>query len=282
MTGAAATNGFNGTVSATGTKWKYQSFQATQGDGISVSLDWTTTSANLGLYLYKPDGSFAKTVTTSARPKSIDFTATSTGTWKVGVKALSGSSAFSAGTTVSSPAPPPPDDKTFTGSLSSDGTKLAVGSFSVDSPSSVTVTLDWDNPSANLTLFLKSPSGTQVASATGAAKPKTITYQVKTPGTWKINVKAASGAASYTATVHLDAGTDSPAPVYADTIGNGHGQSEMYPSGLDVDPVGNLYIADTGNDQVAAYSPAGAPLWRVGVRGPKRRACSRTRATSPT
>src|SRR5262249_45898475 len=84
VTGAAATQGFSGTVSATGTKWKYQSFPANQGDDIAVSLDWATTSANLGLYLYKPDGSFAKTVTTSARPKSIDFAATATGTWKVG------------------------------------------------------------------------------------------------------------------------------------------------------------------------------------------------------
>ena len=43
----------------------------------------------------------------------------------------------------------------------------------------------------------------------------------------------------------------------------------MYASGLDVDPSGNVYIADTGNDQVAAYGPTGKQLWRVGVRGTK-------------
>ena len=56
--------------------------------------------------------------------------------------------------------------------------------------------------------------------------------------------------------------------VYAQTIG-GPGHASMYASGLDVDSSGNVYIADTGNDQVAAYSPTGKQLWRVGVRGTK-------------
>ena len=41
----------------------------------------------------------------------------------------------------------------------------------------------------------------------------------------------------------------------------------MYPSGLDVGPDGTIYVADTGNDQVAAYNQAGTQLWRKGLRG---------------
>jgi YVTN family beta-propeller protein len=57
------------------------------------------------------------------------------------------------------------------------------------------------------------------------------------------------------------------APVYVRTIGV-PGQSEMYPSGLDVDNTGNVVVADTGNDRVTFY-PAGSstPSWSVGVRG---------------
>ncbi len=268
VSGAAASQTFSGTVSATGTKWKFQTFSATAGDQITVDLDWSDTSANLGLYLYKPDGSFAKTVTTTAKPKSISFQATGTGTWKVGVKALSGSSAFTvtiattAGSTTNG-------DQTFTGSLDASGTKLAVGSFTVAAPASITVNLNWDNAGANLTLFLKNPAGTQVASATGAAKPKRLTYQASTSGTWKINVKAVSGAARYTATVSLGQASTVTKPIYLRTLGNGQGQADMYPSGIDVDASGNLYVADTGNDQVAAYAPDGAQLWRSGARGPK-------------
>ena len=52
------------------------------------------------------------------------------------------------------------------------------------------------------------------------------------------------------------------------TIGH-PSHASMYPSGLDVDPSGNVYVADTGNDQVAAYNAAGKQLWRDGVRGSK-------------
>jgi DNA-binding beta-propeller fold protein YncE len=58
-----------------------------------------------------------------------------------------------------------------------------------------------------------------------------------------------------------------PAPTYAQTIG-GPAHAEMYPSGVDAHS-GVVYIADTGNDQIAAYLKDGTQKWRVGVRGPK-------------
>jgi tripartite motif-containing protein 71 len=84
-----------------------------------------------------------------------------------------------------------------------------------------------------------------------------------------VGVSAASGTSSYTVTVDQSPPVVSPtAPAYASTIG-GAGHAEMYPSGLDVDSAGTLYVADTGGDQVAAYSSTGQQLWRVGTRGPK-------------
>ena len=58
-----------------------------------------------------------------------------------------------------------------------------------------------------------------------------------------------------------------PPPTYDRTIG-GPAHAEMYPSGVDVHR-GTVFIADTGNDQVAAYGPDGSPKWRVGDRGAK-------------
>jgi sugar lactone lactonase YvrE len=57
-------------------------------------------------------------------------------------------------------------------------------------------------------------------------------------------------------------------PAYVQTIG-GPALPVMAPSGIDVDPQGNLYIADTADDQVAAYNAAGTQLWRIGKRGSK-------------
>jgi DNA-binding beta-propeller fold protein YncE len=56
-------------------------------------------------------------------------------------------------------------------------------------------------------------------------------------------------------------------PKYLASIGGGSaGHAGMYPAGLDVDANGNVYVADTGNDQVVAYSAAGTQLWRTGTR----------------
>jgi DNA-binding beta-propeller fold protein YncE len=57
------------------------------------------------------------------------------------------------------------------------------------------------------------------------------------------------------------------APTYVRTIG-GVGQATLYPSGLDVDSAGDVYVADTGNDRVEKYhSGSSTLLWSVGVRG---------------
>ena len=60
-------------------------------------------------------------------------------------------------------------------------------------------------------------------------------------------------------------------PAYLATIGlgSGSGHAEIYPGGVTVDASGNVYVADTGNDQVKAYWPNGAVRWTVGTRGPK-------------
>ena len=61
-------------------------------------------------------------------------------------------------------------------------------------------------------------------------------------------------------------------PVYVKTLGNPDcrpgepdcGQALMYSSGGDVDAAGNIFIADTGNSQVASFTQAGTQRWRVG------------------
>lgn len=59
-------------------------------------------------------------------------------------------------------------------------------------------------------------------------------------------------------------------PVHVGRIGGGaRGHAEMYPSGLDTDRRGNVFVADTGDDQIQRYSPTGSLVWRRGARGPK-------------
>ena len=92
----ASSSTFTGTVSSTGTVSKSWSINVTDtGTKITASLDWTTTSANLDLFLVGPGSTatIAKSVT-SNRPETISYQPTVTGTYKLRVKATSGTSAY--------------------------------------------------------------------------------------------------------------------------------------------------------------------------------------------
>ena len=92
----------------------------------------------------------------------------------------------------------------FTGSVDAVGTSWRSHKVDVLEDSWMTATLDWDNPAANLNLFLKDPSGVIVAMATSTNKPEVIQYRTATPGRWTLGVKAKTGSANYTLTVTLD------------------------------------------------------------------------------
>lgn len=175
--------------------------------------------------------------------------------------------------TVSTGAPAHAEDRVSSGFVDSSGTAFKVVPFDVTGSGTITLSLDWATPSANLNLFLKNPSGVQVASATSTTnRPEIITVPATEPGLWKVTVKAASGASSYDLAMSYP--TASTLPSYARTIG-GPGHAQIYPSGLDVDPAGVLYVADTGNDQIVAFNADGTERWRVGPRSSTLKALGR-------
>jgi hypothetical protein len=64
----------------------------------------------------------------------------------------------------------------------------------------IDASLDWTNFSANLNLFL-TPPGTTTAIASAASsssRPEQLTFQPSVTGTYKLRVKAASGASDFT------------------------------------------------------------------------------------
>lgn len=83
-----------GSVTAT-RSWATHTFPATVGDSVSVSLEWGTSSADLNVFLYDPSGKLTSgTSGSAARPEQLTVTASTSGTWKVGIKAASGGSTY--------------------------------------------------------------------------------------------------------------------------------------------------------------------------------------------
>jgi sugar lactone lactonase YvrE len=160
--------------------------------------------------------------------------------------------------------------ETFSGSINANGTSWRAHTFEVTSAGQITAVLDWADPSANLNLFLYNPAGTMVQSATGGAKPEQITHQATTTGTWKVGIKAKTGSTTYDVQVDFPGSSSVVAPAYIATLGGGNaGHADMYPSGLDVDGSGNVFVADTGDDQIQKFDASGDLLWVAGTRGAK-------------
>lgn len=163
----------------------------------------------------------------------------------------------------------PTGSTVFLGSLDAAGIKWRTHAVTVSGPATLRAALDWDeSASANLDLFLQDPTGKWVLNdQSPSTRPVVLSYGATQAGTWTLGVKAVSGTARYALDVLVDAGQQPPGPpTYSRTIG-GSGRTDIYPSGLDVDGTGKVYVADTGNDRVAAYAADGSRLWVSGSRG---------------
>lgn len=88
-----ASSSFSGTVTAGGAVENF-SFPVSSPGSISATLSWTTQSAVLTVAIVDPTGAQVAINSSNANPKTVTYNATLTGTYKVRVKAKSGSSDF--------------------------------------------------------------------------------------------------------------------------------------------------------------------------------------------
>jgi hypothetical protein len=94
-TAAGGTRTFTGSVDAAGVSWKTHQVDVDAPSTIVATLDWTTASANLNLFLYAPTGELLRSAaSTTNRPEAIRFDATVSGAYRLGVKAKSGASSY--------------------------------------------------------------------------------------------------------------------------------------------------------------------------------------------
>src|SRR6478672_3694898 len=88
----ASTN-LSGTVTAGGAPYN-KSVPVSSAGQISATISWTSPSAVLTVAVVNPSGTQVALNSTNANPKTVTYNATITGTYKIRVKAKSGSSAF--------------------------------------------------------------------------------------------------------------------------------------------------------------------------------------------
>lgn len=164
----------------------------------------------------------------------------------------------------------------YTGSVDANGTSWRKHLVDVPSPGTLMASLDWDNPSADLNLFLFDETGTLVEMAIGPGnKPEEISYFASNAGTWKYGVKAKTGSANYTLTVTVEPGTPSSLGdlVWLDENENGlQDGGEPGASGATVRLLGadgsELASTTTGADGSYGFSGLGPGTYSIKVEPP--------------
>ena len=92
----AATQAYTGTVSATGTSWASFTFTNVATSTVTASVSWPPASgANLNIFLLDGGGrTLAQSSSTTADPEALTLPNVAAGSYRIGVKAVSGSAAF--------------------------------------------------------------------------------------------------------------------------------------------------------------------------------------------
>lgn len=204
---------FSGSVNASGSNWRAHFVSVTQPSTISASLDWTDASANLDLLLFDPNGTFVKgTGGSAAKPEKVIQSVTTTGSWKLGVRAISGSASYTLTVDVT-PLP--------AGSVSHAGT------FGYSGPAGLyAYGMTWD-PTNN---------------------------SVIVGDYWNYRVHRFSPTGSLLGKVSKTAPRDQPGGI-------------CVPYGLDVDPDGNIWVADQNCSRVVAFDKNGNWVKTIGRGG---------------
>jgi sugar lactone lactonase YvrE len=149
---------------------------------------------------------------------------------------------------------------TDTGHVDAAGTIAQVWSINVtDLTVPIHASLTWSTTAANLNMYLTAPgSSTVVAQTTGTAQPKVFNYSPTVTGTYKVRVKAQTGASDYT--LQLSYGQTSGGSgigSYSKTYGFADTQS-MFPYGTAYDPTDNtILVGDYWNYRIQRYSNTG-------------------------
>lgn len=153
---------------------------------------------------------------------------------------------------------------TFTGSVSNPPTestpKTAVHSINVTAAGTISASLDWTDPAANLTLLLKNPSGQQVASAATANKPEVLSFAATATGTYKLNVIAVQGATAYSLLVTFpgEGPPGPPARASYDASYGFSGPAKLYAYGMDWDSSDDtVLVGDYWNYRVKRFTANG-------------------------
>lgn len=190
-------------------------FPVEPGQPVNVRLSWDDPNAQLNVFLRDANDQLVDSDNSpTGSPKWLSAPAGNGGTYTVSVKIQDGSTAY----TVSvNPVEAPPEESTdFYASGSATSQSFRTFEFPVASGEPVNVRLTWDDPGAQLNVFLRDASNELIDfDNSQSGSPKWLSAPAGDGGTYTVAVKIQEGSTAYTVSINP---TEQPPEPLADFV----------------------------------------------------------------
>lgn len=260
---------FSSTGSTTSGSWQVFTFPAVAGESIDVQLLWDDPSAALNLFLRDPSGNTVISDSTAAgSPKWLNTTASFGGSWSVAVKIREGATDYDVLVNPFESPPAPRAEHEYASTACDNLNSFQTFNFPVIVGDDVQVTLEWDDPTAQVNFFLRDGTKTNVdGDSTLNGSPKTLSAIAGTAGNWSVAVKVKQGCTDFEVLVDSIGGTVDPLPEpvshwglngdFLDSIGQNHGSSVFGPAFDNIDADCHYAVFDGSANQFiqVPYTP---------------------------
>ena len=187
-------------------------FPVVAGEPVELRLEWLDPDANLRLFVRDANDVLVASDTTGAgSPKFLTVPAGDGGTYTASVLVAAGSTAYSLLINPDEAGPEPRADFEFGSGGDQNEGRFQVFDFNVEAGELVEAQVIWEDPTAEVRLFLRDETNTSVARDTdGVGGTAMASAIAQTSGQWSVAVLIANGATRYD--VLVDTSSDFVAP----------------------------------------------------------------------
>jgi hypothetical protein len=198
---------FESAGSSTFKSFKTFEFPVAAGQAVNVRLNWDDPNAQLNVFLRNANGQLVDSNTDQSdrAQKWLSAPAGEGGMYKVAVKIQEGSTAYTVSVNPTEEPPEPLSDFVFSASGSETAGRWQIFKFDVEAGDLVDVQVVWDDPSAELRVFLRDESNSAVDSDTdGSGSIGNVSAVAENSGRWSVGVRVQSGVVNYDVMVNTN------------------------------------------------------------------------------
>ncbi len=205
---------FESSGSSTVNRFQRFTFPVVAGEETQLRLQWDDPTADLALFVRDANNlAVASEVTAAGSPKWLTVPAGVGGTYTASVLIREGSTPFNLRVNPTEAPPAPLADFEFASSGTATTGSWQVFSFDVNAGDLVEGDVIWNDPSADVRIFLRDENGTPITNDTDGGLPAMVSAVAETSGTWSIGVRIISGNIDYDVLVNTTAGFTPPDPL---------------------------------------------------------------------